>query len=258
MASDTRLRVLVTVLALSAAVVHVARPRLIPDLLTAGLLLVAIVPWLAPIIKSLEITGLGKLELQEIRREAEAARGAADSAGKKAELALAGTSIGANEFSGRPQLSVPEDPLALAAEYNNIRATQKSGPARTAAMTALIRRMMSASMHLAAQEVEALLMDVDAGRRLLAYAALYAIPRPDLLKELVASVTRIEDNPFGQYWGIQAISRAIALPSGTNLQRAPLADGEVTRQLQDLLVRLPKGSDRYYELSRLLSTLESD
>lgn len=61
-------RLLVSVVAISAAVVHMIRPAFIPDAITAGLLLLGALPWLSSIIKSIEITGIGKLELLEQRQ----------------------------------------------------------------------------------------------------------------------------------------------------------------------------------------------
>jgi hypothetical protein len=47
------------------------------------------------------------------------------------------------------------------------------------------------------------------GERLSAYAFLYVKPDINSLKELVQSVTRIEDKPFGQYWGLKAAGRVL-------------------------------------------------
>src|SRR5262245_33345735 len=60
----TRLRVGLSVVAITVAVAHMLFPRFIPDAITAGLIALCLLPWLAPIIKSVEVTGLGKLELK--------------------------------------------------------------------------------------------------------------------------------------------------------------------------------------------------
>ena len=57
------LRVVLSAAAVTGAVLHMLFPRFIPDLVTSGLIILAIVPWLSPIVKSIEIAGLGKLEL---------------------------------------------------------------------------------------------------------------------------------------------------------------------------------------------------
>ena len=58
------LRAAITVVALVVAGLHTLYPRIIVDAVTAGLIILAFLPWLAPIIKSIEVTGLGKLELK--------------------------------------------------------------------------------------------------------------------------------------------------------------------------------------------------
>jgi hypothetical protein len=49
--------------------VHLHWPQLKLDAITVGFLLLAFVPWLAPIVKSIEVQGLGKVELQDLKRE---------------------------------------------------------------------------------------------------------------------------------------------------------------------------------------------
>jgi len=53
----------------SGAVLHVAFPTFVPDAITAGFVALAIVSWLAPLIKSVETPGVGRLELQEVKRD---------------------------------------------------------------------------------------------------------------------------------------------------------------------------------------------
>ena len=62
------LRSVITIAALLAAVLHVRFPWVVPDAITAEFLLLAFVPWLAPLIKSVEVTGIGKLELREVEQ----------------------------------------------------------------------------------------------------------------------------------------------------------------------------------------------
>jgi hypothetical protein len=60
--SDYVLRAVVSALAVIALVVHVRAPHLI-DAVGAGLIIIALLPWLPSIIKSIEVTGVGRLEL---------------------------------------------------------------------------------------------------------------------------------------------------------------------------------------------------
>lgn len=61
-----RVRFTVTLAALGLALTHLLFPSLAIDVITLGLLAVAIIPWLAPLIKSLELPGGWKVELQEM------------------------------------------------------------------------------------------------------------------------------------------------------------------------------------------------
>ncbi|MBB5208032.1 hypothetical protein [Chiayiivirga flava] len=61
-----RVRRIVTLAALALALAHLLFPNLAIDAITLGLLAVAIIPWLAPLIKTLELPGGWKVELQEM------------------------------------------------------------------------------------------------------------------------------------------------------------------------------------------------
>lgn len=76
-----RLRWVVTILALLAAVAHLAWPGVKVDAVTIALLAIAVLPWLAPLVKSVELPGGVKIELQELQNAASRA----DSAGLLAE-----------------------------------------------------------------------------------------------------------------------------------------------------------------------------
>jgi hypothetical protein len=205
MSRDNSRALLVSIGAVSGAVLHVAFPTVVPDAITAGFVALAILPWLAPLIKSVEIPGVGKLELQEIKRDILEAKGAALSAGRKADLAVAdlvtpSTSPEASEALGVPPLD------SLASEYNRIRRTQQSGRARTEAMTSVVRRLIDESRSLDTFDIESHLRSKDGGKRLAGYAFLYSRQHPDatVLTTLVDSMVNVEDTPFGQYWGLQA------------------------------------------------------
>ena len=62
---QTTSKVVVTAVAVAGMVGHLVWPDLKIDAVTLGFLLLALVPWLAPIIKSIEVPGVGKVELQQ-------------------------------------------------------------------------------------------------------------------------------------------------------------------------------------------------
>ena len=252
MTRDNSRALLVSVGAVCAAVLHVVFPTFMPDAITAGFVALAILPWLAPLIKSVEIPGVGKLELQEVQREVLEAKGAALSAGRKADLAVADLTS-ATPASSAPTATLAMPALdALADEYDHIRKTQKPGPARTEAMTSVVRGMIEASKRLDTFDVESYLRSDDPGKRLISYAYLYSRPRQasGLLRTLVESVVSIEDKPFGQYWGLQAVRRLLS-----DVDRASLTV-DVVRQLRNFLAELPPGTDRHYELSEIVANFD--
>jgi hypothetical protein len=63
------LRILVSIFCVAIALVHVLFPEVTIDFVTLGLLIAAALPWLSPILKSIELPGGFKVELQELKRE---------------------------------------------------------------------------------------------------------------------------------------------------------------------------------------------
>ena len=78
-----RLRQVVSLGALLLALAHIVFPVLAIDAITLALIVIAILPWLAPLVKSLELPGGWKVEFQELQKAA--AR--AETAGLLAETA---------------------------------------------------------------------------------------------------------------------------------------------------------------------------
>ncbi|MGC1122580.1 MAG: hypothetical protein WBA22_15955 [Candidatus Methanofastidiosia archaeon] len=65
------IRVVITIIALILAVIHVIWPDLAIDLVTLSLIVVAILPWLSPILKSFELPGGLKIEFRDMEKTAE-------------------------------------------------------------------------------------------------------------------------------------------------------------------------------------------
>jgi len=78
------LRWIVTLSALVFAGIHLIRPALAIDAVTLTLLVIALVPWLAPIFKSLEFPGGWKVEFQDLQKVAVRAEQAGLLAAKEA------------------------------------------------------------------------------------------------------------------------------------------------------------------------------
>ena len=68
-----RLRQVITLGALVIALTHLIRPALAIDAVTLALLVIALLPWLAPIFKSLEFPGGWEVQFQDLQNAAERA-----------------------------------------------------------------------------------------------------------------------------------------------------------------------------------------
>ncbi len=73
----------ITLLALAIAFAHIIWPDLKIDGITVGLLILAVIPWLAPLFKKIKLPGGWEFEYQEMKRKVEEAQGAAQSASNK-------------------------------------------------------------------------------------------------------------------------------------------------------------------------------
>lgn len=242
MRHNLTLKIAVSASALLIAVVHVWEPEAKIDSITIVLFVICALPWLQPLIKSIELLGV-KLELQDLQDKVAEARGAAESASRQAGLALSATTASPSSVQQTASPTVDSDVRTLAREYEKIRETQRSGDARTAVMTDVARRMMDVARRLESFDIASALRDHSRGMRLFAYAYLYARPDVRFLSDLVESVTA-EDKPFGQYWGLQSIGRVMS-----NVEHV---SPEIMTKLQMLGARLPRGTDREYELKKLL------
>ena len=67
----TVIQIILSFIGIGAAVVHVAHPELAVDSVTFGFLLIAVLPWLAPLIKAAELPGGIKIEFQDVQAAAE-------------------------------------------------------------------------------------------------------------------------------------------------------------------------------------------
>jgi len=71
------IQIAVTLSAIALVIVHAVWPEWTIDGITIGLLVIAVIPWLAPLLKTLELPGGWKLEFRDLER----ARQKADQAG---------------------------------------------------------------------------------------------------------------------------------------------------------------------------------
>jgi hypothetical protein len=265
--SAIALSAVITVAALAGVIVHLADPSMQVDSIVVALLVIAIIPWLGLIFKSVEIPGLFKGEFQEMARTVHSHSKEIGRNSEKidtVETAIAnevedpgGTlQEASNAAPAHPPVNfVPgQDPKqrleVLIKKYNDIRDTQPAGSARTLAMTAVIQEMIKLAPQKQDFDWWTSLKSSDRGVRLAAYALLYACPRLEAVDALVHTIIYVEDKPFGQYWALLALEKA-----------TDKLDCETARRIKPILESsflssLPPGTDRYGVLQRLLHELE--
>ncbi|MFZ5909717.1 MAG: hypothetical protein ACOYYU_06860 [Chloroflexota bacterium] len=241
----TWLRWLVTIIAVLVAVIRIVYPNLSLDAVSLGLIVLALAPWLSPIIKSIEITGIGKIELQELKSQVQQLQGAVVSANLKADLA---TATVAQKDESKSD-SLPRQKLSeLAKRYVETRKALKASPERTSMMSRIFSEMVLQAVNIDNLDVDELLRDSDAGNRLSAYAYLYAKPSVEKMDTILNSVI-VEAKPFNQYWGIQVIRKTISQMYPREVSR------EIAEKLKRLLKTLEPSTDRYYETKNIIDNL---
>jgi hypothetical protein len=244
----TWLRWLITIIAIVVALIRIIFPKLEIDAVSLGLIILALAPWLSPIVKSIEIVGVGKIELQELKDKVQQLEGAVSSANQKADLANASSSR--HEAAFRQSINPVDELSELANKYTETREKLKASNARTALMTQLFGEMVEKSMQINAMTVEEWLRDTNPGKRLAAIAFLYAKPAPEILETMIDSVST-EVKGFNQYWGIQTIRKIIG-----QIYPSPISD-EIAGKLRNLSRQLPPNTDRYYEMQNILQSFDN-
>ena len=204
-----------------------------------------------------EISGFGislKSEVREVRRTAERAQDQASEAKSAAETFEEAASdlaegvqhaLANSQPPPRPRGGNPRDELhALAEEYNHVRWTMPSGRERTLLMTEVVRTMIATADKISDFDVAGFLRTNNAGRRLAAYAYMYAHPEPAWVP-VIAEAFLIDDKPFNQYWALRTLE-AQSMPISSTLDR------DLIRRLRDRLPRLENDASRHRLLTKLL------
>jgi hypothetical protein len=257
------LRIVVTIIALAAAVAHRYWPWFgTRDHFEIIALIVAVLPWASAIFKSVDIPGVGKFELQELKRQVaknegriltikEEVRGAVQSLEQRTDAILQPVDVAASRQQGLR--SPAEEFGSLGRQYVEIRLKTQPGKEKTAQMSRIFGQMLSVAVSVENFDVVKALASDDAGERLQAYAFLYSKPTFSYLERLVATVTSgLEPWPFGQYWAIRAVGRIV---ENVDPKTIPMS---VKRELRDFCIQLPTDTDRHFELSKTVRVLGFD
>jgi hypothetical protein len=175
----------------------------------------------------------------------------ADQSARTKEIALA-PSVEAPVPSGEPEVPAAVRLARLEERYKSIRESQLASEERTRQMTSVVSEMQSLVSQLKDFDFAGALKSPRREERLGAYALIYAQPKPDYLAGLVDSIvaytaevkTDFDNRPFGEYWGIQALDKVLSV------SKMPVDPG-VVRKLMAWASRLPKGTDRWFEMLRI-------
>ncbi|MEU0840051.1 hypothetical protein ABZ370_11325 [Streptomyces sp. NPDC005962] len=225
----------VSCLALGVAFAHLVAPDLKIDNVTVALLVIAVVPWLRDLFTSIELPGGLRVEFRDVEQRIEAAEAMADAA-----------LVGGGEGPGETDDPTARDEVRrLAAEYLSVRESMRAGSARTQRMNGILARLVRTTQRLADPPLADWLASPDGGLRLAAYARLYAVPDAAALRALADAVVD-EPQPFGQYWGLRALDKAVDLVGPDEVPSA------VVRRLEDCR---PGGADRRHLLRRLTAKI---
>jgi hypothetical protein len=207
-----------------------------------------------------EVSGFGisfKRELRRTARNAELAVSKADNATSVANSAEVTSTVaqqlaarGAHQKRSGLDVSATVDDLID--QYNAARKETLTSAERTAKLTTIVSTMISA-LSGAGHEV----IDLDSyikagdndGRRVAAYAYLYANPDPRLTATLVRAILT-DETRFGQYWAVRALRRLISVdPAALDLNSR--------RELERLLAKLKPTTDRAFELRQALTEAQA-
>jgi hypothetical protein len=260
----TPIKFIVPVIALAIAGLHAGFPDKIKvDSITLGLIVIALLPWIGNLVESLKYGDL-EVKLRNLEAKADEAKGAAVEAKGAAEsarnLAIAPAGLRAAVPTAPPDVAAP-GPTALGQpqatpqmeplikEYSEKRNSNPPGDFRTTLMADVVRRMIAAAPAIDPASVLPWLSHQDHAHRLAAYAFLDARPDFSRVDALVNSITNPDNPPFAQYWGIMALRNVIGARGKQSVPEKTVAE------LQKFLARLQPGTDRHYELSRILSSI---
>ncbi|WP_158648108.1 hypothetical protein [Nocardioides houyundeii] len=210
---------------------------------------IAVIPWLSTVFESID-TPFGGVKYRQLANRLDEVEGQSASVRQVQQAYEARERVqAADPVEGQAEQRLP----ALIANYNAVRHPQTgmpSGPVRTQVMTRIVGEMIAAAEAGESVQIDSALKGTDQGLRLAAYAVLYARPEPSYAIPLIDSVVDIEKKPFGQFWGLRAISRLVEVAGRRQI------DLNSARRLRDLQEDLPRSSDRMFELRRILEGLD--
>jgi len=250
---------LITIVAIALVVVHLSPLSLKIDNTVLALFVISIIPWLGSVFKTVELPGFAKFEYiekkvdtlnndvanvkDEVSGAIESSRKFSEATSEAVRLSLAAT----RAVQADPKKAL----LELADEYVKTRKRLPRGAERTGEVSRIFGKMTAVACDLKDLDVRNLLESEDEGKRLAAIAFLYANPNPNphAIDQLIASVTEQEDKAFNQYWGLRTIQKLLGVGGPISVMNLG--------KLREFSGRLHRGTDRYFEVNRILAEYQS-
>lgn len=231
------LGLIISLVAVLAAIVHVIWPGARIDGTTALLLGIALIPWLGELLESIELPGGVKVKYRDLARRQDEVEASARDAQSTAQAAFGAAS------------SARRDVDDLVARYKALR--EKNYPGRTAELDQLFGMLLKAVALVPDFDVLSALGSDEGGVRLAGYAYIYEHPDAALLNPAIEAllVEQRQEIRFNQYWALNAIDR-IASRGEVLPVRA-----EVVGRLRAFAASLDESSNRRRRITELLDRI---
>jgi hypothetical protein len=232
------LGLIISLVAVLAAVVHVIWPGAQIDGTTALLLGIALIPWLGELLESIELPGGVKVKYRDLARRQDAVEASAREAQSTAQAAFGAASAAMRDVD------------ELVARYKELRSRNFAG--RTAELDQLFGMLLKAVAAVPDFEVLSALSSAEGGVRLAGYAYIYEHPDVALLNPAIEAllVEQREEIRFNQYWALNAIDR-IASRGDLLPVRAEIVD-----RLRAFAASLDESSNRRRRITDLLDRID--
>lgn len=208
----------------------------------------AIVPWVIPMISSLEIPGVLKAEINNVRKTANTALNVAQDSKSKADEAYISSDI---NTSSTEYLNASERLESLSLEYVKIRSENRKGLHRTSRMTNIFRGMAHTARSLGDKWdiAKEWIKQDDDGKNLSAIAYYYNFPGSADFDSIIECIKK-SGQPFIKYWALITLKRKISIEGIDSLSHNNIND------LRIISSSTPKNTDRKRLLNIINDTID--
>jgi hypothetical protein len=231
------LGLIISLVAVLAAIAHVIWPGTRIDGTTALLLGIALIPWLGELLESIELPGGVKVRYRDLALRQDAVEASARDAQSTAQAAFGAASAAMRDVD------------ELVARYQDLRS--RNFPGRTVELDQLFGMLLKAVAAAPDFDVLSALSSNEGGVRLAGYAYIYEHPDAALLNPAIDAllVEQQQEIRFNQYWALNAIDR---IASRGELLPVPATTVD---RLRSLAASLDESSNRRRRITELLNRI---